>query len=111
MSTSQTDEVFRALSDPTRRAIVDRLSLGTATVSDLAEPFAMSLPAIHQHLQLLEGADLITTAKEGRVRTCRLNARALRAAEDWISRRRAMWERRLDNLGEHLQRQKQGEKP
>jgi DNA-binding transcriptional ArsR family regulator len=108
---SHIDNVFRALSDPTRRAIVERLSLGATSVSDLAEPFAMSLPAIHQHLQLLEGADLITTAKEGRVRTCRLNARALRLAEDWIARRRAMWERRLDSLGDHLQRQKQGEKP
>jgi DNA-binding transcriptional ArsR family regulator len=111
MSTAEIDEVFRALSDPTRRAIVDRLAVGSATVSDLAEPFQMSLPAIYQHLQLLEGADLITTAKEGRVRTCRLNTRALKAAEDWLSRRRAMWERRLDNLGAHLQRQKQGEKP
>lgn len=112
MTTAAIDDVFRALSDPTRRAIVDRLSLGEATVTDLAAPFDMSLPAIHQHLQLLEGSGLIASAKEGRVRTCRLNVRALQQAEDWLSRRRTMWERRLDNLAEHLkrEREKQGDK-
>ena len=102
------DRVFRAIADPTRRAIVDRLAQGTASVTELAEPFAMSLPAVHQHLRLLEDSGLVVTAKTGRVRTCRLEAKALQAAEGWFARRRAMWERRLDTLGEHLAREKTG---
>ncbi len=93
---------FRALADPTRRAIVERLSRGPATVSDLAEPLPMSLPAVHQHLQVLEEVGLMTWEKKGRVRWCQLDSKGLAAAENWISDRRRLWERRLDALEAHL---------
>ena len=96
------DRVFHALGDPTRRSMVDRLSRGPATVSELAEPFDMSLAAVVQHVQVLEQCGLIKTAKEGRVRTCRLEPRGLATAESWIANRRLLWERRLDRLGEVL---------
>jgi len=96
------DTAFRALADPTRRAIVERLSSGPASVSDLAEPLPMSLPAVHQHLQVLEEAGLMTWEKKGRVRWCRLDAKGLGAAEAWISDRRRHWEKRLDALEAHL---------
>jgi DNA-binding transcriptional ArsR family regulator len=96
------DRVFQALSDPSRRVMVERLSRGPASVSELAEPLAMSLPAVVQHLQVLEASGLIRTEKLGRVRTCRIEPRALRTAEKWINERRATWERRLDRLGEYL---------
>ena len=95
---------FRALSDPTRRAILERLSRGPASVSDLAEPLPMSLPAVHQHLQVLEEAGLMRWEKRGRVRWCRVDAKGLGAVEDWILNRRVLWERRLDALGAHLAR-------
>jgi DNA-binding transcriptional ArsR family regulator len=98
------DIAFRALADPTRRAIVERLSRGAASVSDLAEPLPMSLPAVHQHLQVLEEAKLISWEKKGRVRWCRLDAKGLAAAEGWIADRRRLWERRLDALDAHLAR-------
>ncbi len=98
------DRVFRAIADSTRRAIVDRLAGGEASLTELAEPFDMSLPAVHQHLALLERAGIVVTAKSGRVRTCRLDAKALRRAEDWLARRRTMWERRLDALESYLAR-------
>jgi len=96
------DDMFQALSDPTRRAIVDRLCRGPASVSELAKPLAMSLPAVVQHLQVLEASGLVRSQKAGRVRTCRLEAKALHSAEHWLAERRAHWERRLDALGDYL---------
>ncbi len=96
------DLLFQALADPVRRGMVERLSGGPASVSDLAAPFAMSLPAVLQHLRLLEASGLVRSDKRGRVRTCRIEAAALRTAEQWIAERRAVWERRLDRLGELL---------
>ncbi|TGR61543.1 transcriptional regulator, partial [bacterium M00.F.Ca.ET.194.01.1.1] len=85
-----------------RRQMVDRLSRGPASVSQLAEPLAMSLSAVVQHLNLLEASGLVRTQKVGRVRTCQIDPRALRAAEHWINERRLSWERRLDRLGDFL---------
>lgn len=96
------DRMFHALADATRREMILRLSQGPATVSDLAAPFTMSLPSVLQHLQVLEGSGLVRTRKIGRVRTCELQPDALAAAEKWLSARRAMWERRLDRLGDFL---------
>ncbi|MEL4318780.1 metalloregulator ArsR/SmtB family transcription factor [Leifsonia sp. YIM 134122] len=93
------DMAFLALADPTRRAIVDRLTRGPASVSDLAAPFAFTLAAIMQHLRVLEQAGLVSSQKQGRVRTCSIEPEALRSVEDWISERRTTWERRLDRLG------------
>ena len=93
------DRVFQALADPTRRAIVERLARGPAPVSALAEPFAMSLPAILQHLGVLEECGLVSSEKVGRVRTCRVDTATLSLAEKWISERRLLWQRRLDRLG------------
>jgi DNA-binding transcriptional ArsR family regulator len=92
------DVVFHALADPSRRAMVERLSRGPASVSDLAEPFEMSLPAVMQHLQVLESSGLVRSEKTGRVRMCRIEPKALAAAEGWFTRRRAAWERRFDRL-------------
>jgi DNA-binding transcriptional ArsR family regulator len=96
------DRVFQALADPTRRVMVERLSRGPASVTELAEPFQMSLPSIMQHLQVLEASGLIRSEKVGRVRTCRIGGVALESAERWISERRATWEHRLDRLGDYL---------
>jgi DNA-binding transcriptional ArsR family regulator len=96
------DPLFQALADPTRRMIVDRLSRGPASVSTLAAPLAMTLPAVMQHLQVLEASGLVRSEKVGRVRTCRIEALALQTAERWIAERRATWERRLDRLGDYL---------
>jgi DNA-binding transcriptional ArsR family regulator len=96
------DLMFQALADPTRRAMVERLSRGPASVSDLARPFAMSLPAVVQHLQVLEASGLVRTAKLGRVRTCQIEPGALSLAEQWINERRTTWEQRLDRLGQYL---------
>jgi DNA-binding transcriptional ArsR family regulator len=101
---AELDRVFRAIADPTRRAIVDRLSVGEASLMELAEPFDMSLPAVHQHLRILEESGVVVTSKNGRVRTCRLDAKVLRKAEQWFVRRRTMWERRLDALDAYLTR-------
>src|SRR5438128_578863 len=90
------DLLFQALADPTRRVMVQRLSRGPASVSVLAQPLAMSLPAVMQHLQVLEASGLVRSEKVGRVRTCRIEPAALRTAEEWIVGRRANWERRLD---------------
>ena len=97
------DRVFQALGDATRRAMLERLSDGPMSVSKLAEPFAMSLAAVMQHLQVLEDAGLVKTEKTGRVRTCRVEAAGLRAAEAWLRARRPEWDRRLDLLGEFLE--------
>jgi DNA-binding transcriptional ArsR family regulator len=93
---------FQALADPTRRTIVERLSLGSASVSELAAPLSVSLPAVHQHLQVLEHSGLVRSEKVGRVRTCHLEPTMLQTAENWIEQRRAMWERRLDRLDAYL---------
>jgi DNA-binding transcriptional ArsR family regulator len=94
--------VFQALADPTRRAIVERLGRGPASVSQLAQPFEMSLPAIVQHIHVLEASGLVRSEKVGRVRTCRIDGDALGTAEHWLNERRTSWERRLDRLGEFL---------
>ena len=96
--TSSLDLMFQALADPTRRQIVDRLSKGPASVSELAQPFSMSLPAVVQHLQVLEQSGLVTTKKVGRVRTCTIDTDALSQAEKWLNDRRLAWNRRLDRL-------------
>jgi DNA-binding transcriptional ArsR family regulator len=96
------DRVFHALADPSRRAMVERLVAGPASVSQLAEPLAMSLPAVVQHLGVLEEAGLVSSAKVGRVRTCRLETGGLRLAEAWLGGRRTTWENRLDRLGDEL---------
>lgn len=94
--------VFQALADPTRRAIVERLVRGPASVKAVAEPLAMSLPAVMQHLQVLEAAGVIVTEKVGRVRSCRIEPKALRDAERWLNGQRTEWERQLDQLGDYL---------
>lgn len=96
------DRVFHALADPSRRAMVDRLTRGPASVSELAEPFDMTLAAVVQHLKVLEDSGVVRTEKVGRVRTCRIEPAALTSAEQWISKRKALWERRLDRLAEVL---------
>ena len=96
------DAMFQALADPTRRRMVDRLSRGSASVSELAEPFSMSLPAVVQHLKVLEESGLVKTEKVGRVRTCTIDTGALTMVEKWINDRRIGWEKRLDRLGAFL---------
>lgn len=99
------DRVFHALADPARRGMLERLSRGPASVSELAQPLAMSLPAVVQHLAVLEESGLIRTQKVGRVRTCQIEAGSLQRAEQWINDRRLQWERRLDRLGDYLARE------
>jgi DNA-binding transcriptional ArsR family regulator len=96
------DRVFHALGDPTRRAIVDKLSEGPLSVSRLATPLGITLTAVVQHLRVLEESGLVHTEKVGRVRTCRIEAAGFSALERWIGDHRSMWERRLDRLGELL---------
>ncbi len=104
------DLVFRALGDPMRRAIVEKLSRGQTSVSQLAEPFDISLAAVVQHLQVLEESGLVRTHKIGRVRTCNIHPAGLSLAEQWINERRATWERRFDRLGEVLEEEEDEEK-
>jgi DNA-binding transcriptional ArsR family regulator len=94
--------VFHALADPGRRLMVERLSQGPASVSELGRPLVMSLTAVVQHVQVLEASGLVCTQKAGRTRTCSINPAVLRSAESWIAERRALTERRLDRLGEYL---------
>jgi DNA-binding transcriptional ArsR family regulator len=96
------DRVFHALADPTRRALVEKLSRGPASVTDLAKPLAITLAAVVQHVQVLEQSGLVRTEKKGRTRTCRIEPQGLAVAERWIADRRSLWERRLDRLGELL---------
>ena len=96
------DRVFQALADPGRRLMVERLSHGSASVSELAKPLAMSLAAVLQHVQVLEASGLIRSQKVGRTRTCSIDPVTLRSAESWLSERRSLWERRLDRLGDYL---------
>jgi DNA-binding transcriptional ArsR family regulator len=99
---NQLDRAFHALSDPTRRAIIDRLAGGAASVSELAAPLPMSLPAVMLHLKVLEEAGLVASEKKGRVRTCRVEPMMLSQAEGWVAARRRTWERNLDRLGTFL---------
>jgi DNA-binding transcriptional ArsR family regulator len=96
------DQVFHAFGDPTRRKLVEQLSRGPASASDLAKPLGITLAAVVQHLQVLERSGVVRTHKVGRVRTCQLESTGLNIAADWIAERRALWERRLDRLGEIL---------
>lgn len=96
------DLVFHALADPARRSMVERLSRSPASVSELARPLDMSLPAVVQHLQVLEASGLVTSQKVGRVRTCQVVPATLRSVEAWINERRTLWEQRLDRLGQLL---------
>ena len=99
---------FQALGDPTRRGLVERLTRGPASVSDLARPLAMSLPAVMLHLKVLEESGLVKSEKVGRVRTCRIEPQMLSQAERWIADRRQMWERNLDRLGTFLDQTQTG---
>ena len=96
------DRVFHALADPGRRLMIERLSQGPASVSELGRPLAMSLAAVVQHVQVLEASGLVRSQKTGRTRTCSINSAALRSAESWLFERRSLWERRLDRLGDYL---------
>ena len=100
------DGIFRALSDPTRRSVLERLSAKPASVSDLAADYRMALPSFVAHLRVLEGAGLVRSKKEGRVRTYELAPERLQVAEDWLGRQRTMWERRLDRLDAYLLKMK-----
>src|SRR3954451_15383556 len=106
LNESRLDLAFQALADPTRRGMLATLSRAPATVTDLARPLRMSLPAVMQHLRLLEASGLVRSEKKGRVRTCRIEPRALAAAEGWIARQRAAWEGRLDRLEDYLETMK-----
>lgn len=104
MPPDQLSATFAALSDPTRRAILVRLSSGEASVTELAEPFEISLPAVTKHLKVLERAGLITRGREAQWRPCRLRAKPLREVADWVDQYRAFWEQSLDRLGDYLER-------
>lgn len=99
---NQLDLAFGALSDPTRRAVVMRLSLKPASVSELAEPFAMAMPTILQHIRVLEASGLVETAKIGRVRMCKLRVEAMQETEQWLAMQRAIWEGRLDRMENYV---------
>ncbi len=96
------DGIFRALSDPTRRDVLERLCKSPGSVSELAEPFDMALPSFVEHLRILEGCGLVRSTKAGRIRTYRLVPKRLRLAEDWLAQQRTIWERRLDQLDSYL---------
>ncbi|MCU1583679.1 MAG: transcriptional regulator [Microbacteriaceae bacterium] len=102
MTTAQLDATFLALADPTRRAIIGRLALGDATVNELAEPFAMTLPAVSKHLKVLERCGLISRSRRAQFRPCHLEGAALDAAESWIEENRRLWSDRFDKLDAHL---------
>ncbi|HVY88132.1 MAG TPA: metalloregulator ArsR/SmtB family transcription factor [Hyphomonadaceae bacterium] len=99
----KTDRVFNALGDPTRRAIVEKLSRGPSTVSRLAAPLDITITAVRQHLDVLEECGLVRTEKVGRVRTCRFETKGLAVLEQWIEDQRSLWEERLDQLGDLLE--------
>ncbi len=100
----QLDRVFHALADTRRRAILSRLALGEATVGDLAEPFAISRPAISKHLRVLEGVGLVRRTRDGRISRCELDAGPMEDAAAWVERYRVFWEGRLDALAEYLEK-------
>jgi DNA-binding transcriptional ArsR family regulator len=103
------DLTFQALADPARRQMLERLARGPAAVSELAGPLTMSLPAVLQHLSVLENAGLVTSAKTGRVRTCQIAGPALTQAQDWLNARRAEWEARFDRLAAYLDELQEGD--
>jgi DNA-binding transcriptional ArsR family regulator len=105
------DSIFRALSDPTRRQVLERLSRSPASVSELAAPFEMALPSFLEHLKVLEGSGLVRSRKTGRVRTYQLAPRRLRIAEDWLSRQRTLWDQRFDQLDSYLMELKEKDRP
>jgi DNA-binding transcriptional ArsR family regulator len=112
--TAQTDQLsatFSALADPTRRAILARLSRGQASVTELAKPFDMTLPAISKHLKVLERAGLVSRGREAQWRPCRLDASRLKDVDDWVERYRSFWEQRLDRLDTYLKELQRGDKP
>jgi DNA-binding transcriptional ArsR family regulator len=109
VTTDQLDRTFAALSDPTRRAILARLAEGEATVTEVAAPFAVSLPAISKHLKVLEHAGLITRGRDAQWRPCRLKAAPLEDASDWLERYRQFWEGSLDRLDDHLRQIQKGQ--
>src|SRR5499427_5809101 len=102
MATDRLSSTFAALADPTRRAILARLALGETSVSKLAKPFEMSLPAVSKHLKVLERAGLITRGRDAQMRPCKIEARALKEADDWLEEYRRLWEERLDRLDDYL---------
>lgn len=102
MPTDRLSSTFAALADPTRRAILARLILGETSVTQLAEPFEMSLPAISKHLKVLERAGLITRGRDAQMRPCRIEVNALRGVDDWLAEYRQLWEARLDRLDDYL---------
>lgn len=104
--TSSIESTFAALSDPTRRAVVEALSRGPATVSQLASPFDMALPSFTQHLGVLEAVGLVVSRRDGRARVCSLDPSAMKAAEDWMATYRREWESRMDRFEDHLAAQK-----
>lgn len=102
MRTDRLSATFSALADPTRRAILARLALGETSVSKLAAPFEMSLPAVSKHLKVLERAGLITRTRNAQMRPCKIEATALKEADDWLDEYRRLWEERLDRLDDYL---------
>jgi DNA-binding transcriptional ArsR family regulator len=104
---AQLDHVFRALSDPTRRAVLERLTRGPSATTELARPFKMALPSFTQHLDVLERSGLVRSKKAGRVRTYELAPKPLAAAQTWLARQRTTWERRLDQLDAYLMEMKE----
>jgi DNA-binding transcriptional ArsR family regulator len=111
MATDQLSVIFAALADPTRRAILTRLAEGEATVNEIAEPFAMTLPAVSKHLKVLERAGLISRGREAQWRPCRLEAEPLREATEWTSRYRRFWDSSFDKLDAHLKTMLKGPTP
>ncbi len=116
MPTDHLSTTFAALADPTRRAILARLASGECSVTELAEPFEMSMPAVSKHLRVLQRAGLIARRREAQWRPCRIEARPLKEVADWAERYRPIWEQRLDRLGAYLQElqakeKKHGRKP
>jgi DNA-binding transcriptional ArsR family regulator len=101
-SSHSVDDVFRALADPTRRHVLERLSRSPASVSELAKPFEMALPSLLQHLKILEGSGLVRSDKTGRVRTYRLEPKRMQEAENWLAKQRTLWTTRLDQLDSYL---------
>jgi DNA-binding transcriptional ArsR family regulator len=107
LNQTKIDQVFHAFGDPTRRKLIEQLSQGPASASDLAKPLGITLAAVVQHLQVLERSGVVRTQKVGRVRTCRIEPTGFNIAAEWIAERRALWERRLDRLGEMLDEEEQ----
>jgi len=109
LSSAATDDVFQALANPTRRKVLERLSVGPATVSELAAPFDMQLPSFVQHLSVLKRSRLVTSKKRGRVRTYELAPERFKVVEDWLTARRQLWEARLDRFDQYVKQLKEKE--